>query len=74
METWYLLLSGSSADGIGTPDYIGRTKDMEIAKAHVKKERSSPFSTGGVQIINDNSTGFYFDWPSDAHLKRFSDI
>lgn len=53
MKTWYLLYDGSSADGRGTPRYIGRTLDIGVAMDHYEKCESSPYCTGKVIIITD---------------------
>lgn len=53
MSTWYLLFDGSSPDGIGDPDYIGRTTHKEIAFKHFKEAADNPYSTGKVMIAND---------------------
>lgn len=50
---WYLLFDGSSPDGRGEPDYVGRTSHKESAKKHYKKVSKSPYSTGKVMIAND---------------------
>ena len=51
--TWYLLFDGSSPDGRGNPNYIGRTTDKKKAVAHYKKCKS-PYSTGKVIIVTDD--------------------
>lgn len=53
MKTWYLLYDGSSADGRGTPRYIGRTLDKVVAERHYKKCENDPYCTGKVIIITD---------------------
>ena len=57
MDVWYLLFDGSSPDGSGWPDYIGRTTDKEVAKEHFWKTHYSnnPYSTGKVDIVDDSS-------------------
>ena len=53
MSAWYLLFEGSSPDGRGEPDYVGRTSHKELALKHFKKVIDSPYSTGKVMIAND---------------------
>ena len=53
MDAWYLLYDGSSPDGRGAGNYIGRTTDKKVAKAHFKKCAEDPYSTGGVTIVTD---------------------
>ena len=53
MSLWYLLFDGSSPDGRGEPDYVGRTTHKELALKHYKKVNESPYSTGKVMIAND---------------------
>lgn len=50
---WYLLYSGSSADGRGHPSYVGRTIHESIAMEHWKT-CTSPYSNGKVVIVDDN--------------------
>lgn len=53
MIIWYLLYDGTSVDGRGIPDYVGRTTNKEVARKHHKNVRSSPYSTGKVMVAND---------------------
>lgn len=66
METWYLLYDGSSPDGRGMPDYIGRTLSREEAKAHHWKCWNDDYSIGRVKIITDTTEdipfGDLYDW------------
>lgn len=57
MSTWYLLFEGSSADGRGNPDYVGRTTDPAAAKKHFRMVdyRKDPYSTGKVMIVTDST-------------------
>lgn len=50
---WYLLYDGSSSDGIGWPDYVGRTTSVKVAKKHFKKCKSDRYCTGKVLIVTD---------------------
>jgi hypothetical protein len=50
---WFLLYEGSSPDGRGTAEYVGRTTDPVVARAHHAKVSSNPYSTGYVQRITD---------------------
>lgn len=54
METWFLLYDGSSEDGMGTGNYVGRTTDKQAAMAHYQKCASNPYSTGYVLIVKDD--------------------
>jgi hypothetical protein len=53
MNPWFLLFDGSSPDGRGDPDYIGRTTDKAKAKAHAKKCSENPYCTGYVVVCTD---------------------
>jgi hypothetical protein len=68
MSVWYLLYDGSSEDGRGQSDYVGRTTHKEIARKHHKKVRSNPYSTGKVMIAND----FKFFQADDAWFESGS--
>jgi len=52
-ETWYLLFGGSSPDGRGEGDYVGRTTDKKVAFKHFNRISKDPYSTGCVKIITD---------------------
>ena len=52
-KTRYLLYGGSSVDGCGTGEYIGRTLDKEEAEKHAKNCNENPYSTGHVDAYND---------------------
>lgn len=54
-ETWFLLFGGHSADGRGEGVYQGRTTDVTEAAEHMRLCVSDPYSTGGVQIVTDES-------------------
>ena len=63
--TWYLLYAGVSEDGMGQPNYVGRTTDIDEAKEHYKKVTSSPYSTGKVIAVTDKAVVRIFsdrDW------------
>lgn len=49
---WFLLYDGSSPDGRGHPEFVGRTTDPKEAKAHWEKCQN-PYSTGKVVIVTD---------------------
>lgn len=49
----YLLYSGQSVDGLGTPDYAGRTEDISVAFKHWTFCKENPYSTGKVVRITD---------------------
>ena len=55
METWFLLYGGSSVDGRGAGEYVGRTTDKQAAIAHHQKCENNPYSAGYVLIIKDDS-------------------
>lgn len=55
MGVWYLLFDGSSPDGRGEPEFIGRTLHKEVAKKHFEKVDGNPYSTGKVMIVTDFS-------------------
>lgn len=54
-ETWFLLFDGSSPDGRGFPEYVGRTTDAKAAKKHFTKCHKNPYSTGSVFIVTDHT-------------------
>lgn len=58
-ETWYLLYSGSSCDGRGTPKYKERTLNRDYARVFLKKVRSTPYSFGHVIEINEKGDVFH---------------
>ena len=51
---WFLLYDGFSVDGWGY-EYCGRTLDMNEAKAHLNKSRSTPYGIGKVLVVTDES-------------------
>ena len=53
MNTWFLLFSGQSCDGRGTPTYTSRTEDVEVAHKYYKQCKSNPYSFGHVAIVTD---------------------
>ncbi len=58
-ETWYLLYEGSAEKGWSRPEYVGRTTDYEVARAHHEKCQADPCSTGKVVEVTDT---FCSDW------------
>ena len=54
--TWYLLYGGTSIDGRGMGDYIGRTTDKTEAVRHFRKAADSPYSIGHVLVVTDQRT------------------
>ena len=50
-RTIYLLFSGDSPDGMGSPKYKGRTLDKEKARKHFLKCEKDPYSTGNVEKL-----------------------
>lgn len=58
-ETWYLLYGGISADGMGSGEYKGRTRDVFTAAKHYIEVSKSPYSTGYVQVITDKEVVRY---------------
>ena len=52
--TWYLLYDGSSTDGRGTPDYVGRTTDKSVAEKHANRCSENPYCTGYVLEVSDS--------------------
>jgi hypothetical protein len=53
-SAWFLLYDGTSADGLGSPTYCGRTTDPIKALDHFIKCRRNVYSTGKVVIITDD--------------------
>jgi isopentenyl phosphate kinase len=51
---WFLLYSGSSPDGMGRADYVGRTTDQIYALQHLVHERLSPYNTGDVWVNSED--------------------
>lgn len=54
METEYLLFFGTSEDGRGNPDYVGRTTDKKQAYKHFKLCENNPYSNNKVMILTDD--------------------
>ncbi len=52
-KVWFLLYDGTSVDGTGPGEYVGRTTDVNVAKKHWKKTTESPYCTGKVVIVTD---------------------
>ena len=52
-DPWYLLYSGQSVDGMGAPDYSGRTLNKKTAYIHFKTCQENPYSTGMVMIADE---------------------
>ena len=52
---WFLLYDGTSVDGRGNPHYAGRTLDIKVAKAHLRKCMRDPYSIGNVRVVTDES-------------------
>ncbi len=50
---WFLLFDGSSPDGRGYPDYIGRTTNRKEAHKHYRLCKDNPYSTGCVKVATD---------------------
>jgi hypothetical protein len=64
-ETWYLLFAGTSVDGMGDGNYVGRTTDKSVAKTHWDECRSNPYSVGKVIAVTDTNHKriiFEYDW------------
>ena len=55
-ETWYLLFGGTSIDGRGGGEYIGRTTSKDVAHGHYLGCLKDPYSIGSVQIVTDIKT------------------
>ncbi len=53
METWFLLFAGTSTDGTGQPDFVGRTTDKAKARKHYEACRKSPYDTGKVMYVTE---------------------
>ena len=53
MNTWFLLFSGQSCDGGGTPTYTSRTEDVGVVRRHYMQGKSNPYSFGHVAIVTD---------------------
>jgi hypothetical protein len=54
LPTWYLMFDGSSPDGRGNAEFIGRTEDAEISWKHYAKCCDDPYSTGYVLRVTDS--------------------
>ena len=52
---WFLLYDGSSCDGYGSPDYVGRTTDPKEAEKFYKANINNPYSLARVDIIDDDN-------------------
>lgn len=64
-ETWYLLYSGSSDDGRGESEYVGRTRNASDAAKHFRKSIKNPYSIGYVAVITDEEVVKYYSWGRD---------
>jgi len=60
----FLLYSGSSEDGRGTPRYSGRTEDARAAHKHWLECERNPYSIGKVVRVTDSTETFMMaaDW------------
>lgn len=54
-DPWFLLYGGTSVDGRGPGEYVGRTTDKQKAIKRFREVRKSPYSVGYVEIITDRS-------------------
>jgi len=73
----YLLYGGSSEDGLGSGEYIGRTTDEGVAFSHFVSIIKDGYSTGTVRIVTATKIDdayFYEDWFSRAkkEIETFS--
>lgn len=50
----YMLYHGYSEDGMGSPEYLGRTASKAEARKFHDDHKSDPFWTGDVQVLTDN--------------------
>jgi hypothetical protein len=53
MGPWYLLLDGTSEDGMGSPRYKERTLEPAVARMHLRRCRKDPYNVGKVVVITD---------------------
>ncbi len=68
MITWFLLFDGSSPDGRGHAEFIGRTENSNKARDHYNQCKRNWHSNGYVQVVTDTRT-FHAD-----HLTNWSDL
>lgn len=64
-DTWYLLFDGTSADGLGSGTYCGRTTDKSVARKHYDECKSNPYSVGEVIAVTDTThknVVFDYEW------------
>ena len=62
METWFVLMTGSSPDGLGSPSFYKRTTNKEEAIEFYKQEKDNPYSTGKVWFVTDSTMDVLFPW------------
>lgn len=55
MSVVYLMFDGSSEDGRGQPNYVGKTNSKTTAKKHHNKCKNNPYSTGRVMVASDSA-------------------
>lgn len=67
---WFILYDGSSEDGMGSPQFSGRTTSVRIAKAHFIKCKADPYCTGKVQVVTDREEGHIWRVEDFAPFER----
>lgn len=53
MPPIYMLYDGSSVDGMGKPDYVGRTTSKAEAREFMDRHKGSPYWIGCVKVLTD---------------------
>jgi hypothetical protein len=67
VENWFLLFGGSSTSGRGVAEFVKRTTDIKVAKAHLSKIEACPYSFGYVTAyIKDNEMYFKLEEDLDS--------
>lgn len=53
MPPIYMLYDGSSVDGMGRPDYVGRTTSKAKAREFMDCRKGDPYWIGRVKVLTD---------------------
>ena len=69
-DIWFLMYAGTSADGLGTGSYVGRTTNPIEALGELSVIANNPYSTGKIEAISDSKITIY---SSASSIKKFVD-
>lgn len=65
MPPIYMLYDGSSVDGTGKPDYVGRTISKAKAREFVDRHKGNPYWIGCVKVLTDKFIHFISQYSND---------